>query len=174
MGPIKDGREVNEQRYTLASRVLSGGASLFAAQGLAMVVYFLAQRIILSTLTQEQNGLLFAERRMTDLMILMIVDFGLNGIAMRRMIQFPDRAREILSSVAAFRIALWVPASIITLIYASSAGYLLLDVALWSGFLMMTSRAGLLRYNYELPMRSNMRFFIPASVSMQPSKDGTC
>jgi hypothetical protein len=93
-----------KQRENLGSRILTGGAALFTAQAVTMVIYFLAQRIILSTLTKEANGVLFAERRFVDLFVILLVDFGMNIVAMRRMVQQPERAANILSSTVAFRV----------------------------------------------------------------------
>ena len=92
------GTIVSEQRLSAAQKVLTGGMSLLMAQGTMLVLTFLAQRIILSTLTKEANGFLFAERRFVDLFVIMAVDFGMNGIIMRRAVQEPERAHAILSS----------------------------------------------------------------------------
>ena len=131
-----------------------------------MIIYFFAQSIILSTLTKEENGLLFTERRIADLLLIFLVDFGLSSVVMRRMIQFPDRAKSILSSAVVYRFLLWIPATAISIGYAAVAGYSILDVSIWCGFLLISSRTGLLRYLYELPYRSKVRFGIPAIVTI--------
>ncbi len=153
------------QNHT-AKKVLQGSVVMLMTQGASMLLYFLAQRIILSELTKDANGLLFAERRMVDLIMLIAVDFGLNGIAMRRSIQHPDQAAEILSSAVAMRLALWVPASLVALIYAAIAGYDILDVVLWCVFCILSGRATVLRYMIEIPYRNAMRFSIPGFLGL--------
>ena len=144
-----------------AQKVLTGGMSLLMAQGTMLVLTFLAQRIILSTLTKEANGFLFAERRFVDLFVIMAVDFGMNGIIVRRAVQEPDRAGAILSSAVAARLGLWVVASALVLGSSIIAGYDLIDVLIWSCYLLITARTGLLRYAFEIPGRSQMRFGLP-------------
>lgn len=157
---------MSEQRYGLASKVLKGSAMLFMSQGMTMVLYFLAQRIVLSTLTKEENGVLFGERRFVDLVLILLVDFGMNGVAMRRMVMHPDRAQAILSSTVAFRLMMWIPATLICLGYAAVFGYSQVDVFVWCAFLLLSSRSGLIRYTYELPFRSKVRFGWVAILSI--------
>lgn len=157
---------MSEPRYGLASRILKGSAMLLFSQGATMVLYFLAQRIILSALTKEANGVLFGERRFVDFVVIMLVDFGMNGITMRRMIMQPDRAPVILSSTVAYRLMMFVPASLLSLGYAYAVGYSLVDVALWCFFLLISTRSGLIRYTYEMPFRSKVRFGWVAFLSI--------
>jgi O-antigen/teichoic acid export membrane protein len=157
---------MSEQRYGLASRILKGSVMLFFSQGATLLLYFLAQRIILSALTKEANGVLFGERRFVDLVLIMLVDFGMNGITMRRMIMHPDRAQVILSSTVAYRLMMFVPASLLSLSYAYAVGYSLVDVALWCFFLLISTRSGLIRYTYEMPFRSKVRFGWVAFLSI--------
>lgn len=157
---------MNDQRYGLASKVLKGSAVLFMSQGATMLLYFLAQRVILSTLTKEENGVLFGERRFVDLILILLVDFGMNGVAMRRMVMQPDRASAVLSSTVAIRFILWIPATAISLVYAQAFGYSLIEVGVWCFFLLISSRSGLIRYTYELPFRSKVRFGWVAALSI--------
>ena len=152
---------MTEHRMSAAQKVLTGGMSLLMAQGTMLVLTFLAQRIILSTLTKEANGFLFAERRFVDLFVIMAVDFGMNGIIMRRAVQEPDRAHAILSSAVAARLGLWAIATALVLGSSLVAGYDLVDVLIWSCYLLITARTGLLRYAMEIPGRSQMRFGLP-------------
>lgn len=152
---------MTEHRMSAAQKVLTGGMALLMAQGTMLVLTFLAQRIILSTLTKEANGFLFAERRFVDLFVIMAVDFGMNGIIMRRAVQEPDRAHTILSSAAAARLGIWLIVTIGVLGGSLAVGYDLVDVMIWSSYLLITSRTGLLRYAFEIPGRSQMRFGLP-------------
>ena len=149
---------MSEDRLNTAKKILTGSALLIVTQFTTLLLSFLGQRIILSTLTKEENGFLFSERRIVDLIVLMLVDFGLNGVVMRRMVQDPARAPITLSSSIALRMLLWVPATLCCVLYASIAGYSVVDVATWCCFLMLSSRAGLVRYAFEQPRRSHMKF----------------
>lgn len=146
--------------------MLSGGLAIALTQAFVILIGFLAQRIILSTLTKDAAGFLVLERRVADLIIIILVDFGLNGIAMRRIVQFPDRANEILSTLVAFRIAILVPATLISLVAAQISGYNLADVAMYCVFLGISARSGLIRYALELPFRSNLRYSLVSATSI--------
>lgn len=145
---------------------MKGSATLLAAQGIAILSYFVAQRLILSTLTKEANGILFAERRMVDMFLIIAVDLGLNIIAVRRASQAHDQggthSGTVLSSVVAIRLLLTVPVMLFTLGYGMEAGYSLFDIGMWCAFCLLSSRVGVIRYLYEVPYRYSMRFIVPA------------
>ncbi len=148
-----------------ASRVLSGGFWIVLSQSFVFILVFVAQRMILSTLTKEENGTLFFERRLTDLLLGVLVDFGLNGVVLRRVAQEPGRAREILSSVVAFRLAMWVIAAAIAASAAAFSGYSALDVIIWSTYVLIAARTTLLRYTFETPYRVHGGFRLVAAVT---------
>lgn len=154
-----------ESKYGTARKMLSGGVSLLASQGLSMALFFLAQRMILSELTKEQNGVLLSERRIVDLLLIALVDFGMNSVVMRRAIAQPERAQQIYSSAAGVRLLLWTVSLVVVVTYAATTGISLLSVSLWSVYLLLTARTGLLRYNFELRSRSNMAFGVPTIAS---------
>ena len=145
---------------SIAKRVLTGSAWILGTQGLILVLVFLAQRIILSTLTKEENGTLAFERRMTDLIVGIIVDFGMNGIIIRRVVQHPDRAPQIISSAIAFRLVMWIVATTASAGYALAAGYAVVDVVIWSLYLLIAARTTMLRYAAEAPYRTSSRFHV--------------
>lgn len=157
---------MTERSPSLASKVLSGGTSLLAAQVIGMFFTFVAQRMILSTLTKEENGDLFVERRVADLLVIILCDVGLNGVAMRKLARMPERAEEIIASVAAFRLGMWTIATVIATIYAVATGLDPVNVAVWAGFLLISARTGLLRYAMELPMRSRVRFGLVSTLGI--------
>lgn len=154
------------EERTLGSRVLSGGLLLLASQGIAVIVTFLAQRMILSELTKDANGELFTVRRLADLIVLSFVDLGINGIAMRRMVQTPGRVSEIVSSLFAFRALAWFVASLVCIAIATTVGLAPADVAMCCLFLFLNSRAGIVRYVLELPSRSVVRFGLVNALSL--------
>jgi len=143
---------------TLLQRVAKGSAWIVASQGVSLVLVFVAQRIILSSLTREQNGTLFFERRMTDLIVSLLVDFGMNAIIIRRTVQQPDMARTILSSAFAFRCFMWIVATGASVAYAFYSGYSGVDVIIWSFYILIAARTTLLRYVLEAPYRTTSRF----------------
>jgi len=146
--------------------MLSGGLVIALTQGCIVLIGFLAQRAILSTLEKDANGLLNVERRIAELILVILVDVGLNGIAMRRLVQFPERANEILSSLLAFRLTMLIPATLVCLIWSGLSGYNTTDVALYCLFLGISSRSGLVRYALELPFRANVRFTLISATSI--------
>lgn len=145
---------------------MRGSVTLLAAQGISILSYFVAQRLILSTLTKEANGILFAERRMVEMFLIIAVDLGLNIIAVRRASQAHDQGGShsgvVLSSVVAIRLLLTVPVVLFTLVYGLQAGYSLYDIAMWCTFCLLSSRVGMIRYLYEIPYRYSLRFIVPA------------
>lgn len=157
---------MNETTRTTARKVLSGGVSLLASQGISMVLFFLAQRLILSELTKEQNGVLMSERRIVDLLMLAFVDFGMNSVVMRRAIDQPDRARAVLSSAAGLRLLLWLASFMLVVGYSLLADVHMIHVVIWATYLLITARTGLLRYNYELSARSQLAFGAPTIASV--------
>lgn len=151
---------------SLASRVLSGGASLLFSQTATVLLAFAAQRIIFSTLSKEDNGELFIVRRVADLIVLILCDAGLNGVAIRKVARMPERATEIISSVAGFRLAMWTVGTIISLTYSGLAGYSVIDALVWCTYVVISSKTGLLRYTIELPYRIQVRFGFVSALSI--------
>lgn len=146
--------------------MLSGGLSIAFTQACVVLVGFLAQRAVLSTLTKDANGLLQLERRLAELVLILVVDFGLNGVVMRRLVLNPERKSEILSSLIAFRLFLLIPATLVCLASAWLSGYNLVDVAMYCGFIAISSRTSLLRYALELPYRMNVRFALVSATTI--------
>ncbi len=149
----------NNER-SLSARVLTGSAWIIGSQGAILLLVFLAQRMILSTLTKEENGTLFFERRMTDLIVGIMVDLGINGILIRRVVQEKERASLIISSAIALRLGMWTIATVISATYAYVAGYAVVDVVVWSIYLLIAARTTMLRYAVEAPYRSTSRFHV--------------
>ncbi len=155
---------MTSERRSAARQILTGGASLLLAQGSVLALTFLAQRVILSTLSKEQNGELFTQRRFIDLFVVIAVDFGMNNIVLRKAIQEPERASVILSSAAALRMVLWIVASAVALVASTAYGLSLADGLVWTTYLLITARTGLLRYSFELGRRAKMQFTLPAAA----------
>lgn len=157
--------QVDKER-SAARRVLTGSSWIVVSQGLTFLLVFLAQRIILSSLSKEDNGTLFFVRRITDLAVVILADFGLNGIIIRRAVQEPDRLPAIVSSAAAFRLAMWTLATAIAAASATVAGYSAIDVMIWSCFLLVASRSTLIRYVLEVPLRTTSRFGLVSALGI--------
>jgi len=155
-----------DQERSATRRVLTGSSWIVISQGLTFLLVFLAQRIILSTLSKEDNGTLFFVRRITDIVVVILADFGLNGIIIRRAVQEPDRLPAIVSSAAAFRLVMWTVATAIAAASATMAGYSAMDVIIWSCFVLMASRTTLLRYVFEVPLRTTSRFGLVSALGI--------
>ena len=132
----------------------------------SLVLVFFAQRIILTTLTQEDNGTLFLQRRMTELFVGLIADFGMNGILLRRATQHPERRIEIIASALWLRIALWTASTLVVVGYVVASGGPVTDVLTWAFFLLIASRTTLLRYTLEVQERAASRFTLPSLVAV--------
>lgn len=154
------------QKNETANQVIKGGIAILVVQACTIILYFLSQRLILSFLTKEENGILFAERRMVDLILVIIVDFGLNGIVLRKIIQEPERIGVFLSSLVAFRFVLWSIASVICVGVAIVLNHNVVDVIMWCLFLLLTTRSGLLRYALELPYRAKVQLRMIGAISI--------
>ncbi|MFN5877214.1 MAG: hypothetical protein ACK45E_13200, partial [Ignavibacteria bacterium] len=92
---------------SIIAQLLSGSLWVMGSHVAVLGFVFFAQRIILTQLTPEQNGTLFLERRLTELFVGLIADFGMNGLVLRRASQDRERLVEIVSSALWFRLILW-------------------------------------------------------------------
>lgn len=97
---------------------------------------------------------------MTDLIVGILVDFGMNGILIRRVVQEKERAPQIISSAIALRLGMWVVATSASALYAYVSGYAVLDVVIWSLYLLIAARTTMLRYAVEAPYRTTSRFHV--------------
>lgn len=136
------------------------------SQAAVLVLVFFAQRYILSALTPSENGTLFLERRLTELFVGLLADFGMNGVVLRRAAQEPHRRLEIVASAAWLRIALWGCMTCIVAVYVLFTNGPLVDVLMWSTFLLIASRTTLLRYTLEIQHRASSRFVLPSVVAL--------
>lgn len=158
------------KQQPLAAQVVSGGISMLSSQVIGLTLAFLAQRIILSTLTKEENGELFAYRRIADFLVIILCDLGLNSVAMRKMAQMPEKAEEILTSVGVIRLVMGGIAALLSMIVASVQGHGIIGIGVWAIYILISTRAGLLRYTLETPIRMKVRFGL---VSMLSIVDGS-
>lgn len=136
------------------------------SQGAVLLLVFFAQRYVLSALTPAENGTLFLERRLTELFVGLIADFGMNGVVLRRAAQQPERRLEIIASAAWLRLGLWgmMTSAVVTYVWATHGP--VLDVLMWSTFLLIASRTTLLRYTLESQHRAASKFVVPSLVAL--------
>lgn len=151
---------------SIAARIFSGSVWVMGAHVAALGFVFFAQRIILTALSPEQNGTLFIERRLTELFVGLIADFGMNGVVLRRASQEPHRIVEIVSSALWFRLTLWTSALAVVVGYVYVTNGPVLDVVLWSMFMLIATRTTLIRYTLEIQHRATSRFIIPSVVAV--------
>ncbi len=142
-------------------RVLSGGIITLVSQASVMILSLLAQRIILSTLSKEDNGELFLVRRTVELFSLLLIDAGFNPGALREVSRDRTQQQTILSTIGLYRIAVWIVLVSALIVYELAVGADPTGVVLWACYLLVAGRASLLRYMYEIPQRSEMRFVYP-------------
>ncbi|MEN9282193.1 MAG: hypothetical protein RL594_1128 [Bacteroidota bacterium] len=156
----------NTKSGSVSARVMSASLWVFGSQILTLGLVFIAQRIVLSTLDPASNGTLFLERRLTEVLVGLFADFGMNGIVVRRVAQDPANARGILASAFYLRLALWSIATLVLGVAAQGGAYDVADILMWSAYMLIASRTTLLRYTLEVPWRAASDFRLPAVVAV--------
>jgi len=139
---------------------------VMGSQAAVLLLVFFAQRIILTELTAAENGTLFLERRLTEMFVGIVADFGMNGILLRRAAQEPSRSLEIVASAVWLRLILWGAATLAVCGFVIASDGPVLDVLMWSTFLLIASRSTLLRYALEVQHRGSSRFVLPSVVAV--------
>lgn len=142
----------------VARRVVSGSLWMIGSQALVLGLMFLAQREILSTLSKEDNGVLFFQRRVVDFLMVVLVDLGMNGVLIRRVVQEHHRASEILSSALVVRLVMATIATLLGMATAVYSGYPPIDAAVWAVYVFISARTTLGRYVLEVPSRTSGGF----------------
>jgi len=141
--------------------IISGSVVTIASQAVVLVLSLLSQRIILSTLSKEENGDLFLVRRMVELFALLIIDVGFNPGTLREASRDSASQRVVLSTIAVYRVCAWLVVSGLLIAYEVATGANPTAVILWCCYLLIAGRSSLLRYLYEIPQRSAMKFGRP-------------
>jgi O-antigen/teichoic acid export membrane protein len=151
---------------SVSARVISASFWVFGTQMLSLALVFIAQRLVLSGLDPESNGTLFLERRLTEVVVGLLADFGMNGIVVRRVAQQPHRAAEILSSAFYVRLTLWTACTLIVALAGWMSALAITDVILWCVYMLIASRAALLRYTLETRLRAASDFRLPSILAV--------
>ena len=151
---------------SVSARVISASIWVFGSQMLSLALVFIAQRLVLSGLDPESNGTLFLERRLTEVIVGLLADFGMNGIVVRRVAQQPHRAAEILSSAFYVRLTLWTACTLIVALAGWMSALAITDVVLWCVYMLIASRAALLRYTLETRLRAASDFRLPSILAV--------
>lgn len=139
---------------------------MFGSQILTLLLVFVAQRIILSSLDPASNGTLFLERRLTEVIVGILADFGMNGIVVRRVAQHPERAPQILASAFYVRLVLWTLCTLLVGVAGLFSQLALADVILWAVYMLIASRTALLRYTLETRLRAASDFRLPSLLAV--------
>ena len=150
----------------VARRVVSGSLWMIGSQALVLVLMFIAQREILSSLSKEANGVLFFQRRVIDFLMIVLVDLGMNGILVRRIVHEQHRVSEILSSAIALRLSMALVATILGAVVAIYNGYSPVDSSVWAVYVFISARTTIGRYVLELPFRTTGRFNIVSALGV--------
>lgn len=151
---------------SVSARVISASIWVFGSQILSLLLVFVAQRLVLSTLDPESNGTLFLERRLTEVIVGLLADFGMNGIVVRRVAQQPARAAEILSSAFYVRMAFWTLCTLAVAAAGWASALHMTDVILWCVYMLIASRTALLRYTLETRLRAASDFRLPSLLAV--------
>ena len=150
----------------VARRVVSGSLWMIGSQALVLGLMFIAQREILSSLSKEANGVLFFQRRVIDFLMVVLVDLGMNGILIRRIVHEHHRASEILSSAIALRLIMALVATLVGAGVAVYNGYSPIDSAVWAVYVFISARTTLGRYVLEVPFRTTGRFNVVSALGV--------
>ncbi|MBU3699154.1 MAG: hypothetical protein FGM33_03965 [Candidatus Kapabacteria bacterium] len=151
---------------SVSARVITASLWVFGSQIVTLLLVFVAQRLILSTLDPASNGTLFLERRLTEVVVGILADFGMNGIVVRRVAQQPERAGQILASAFYVRLGLWSVCTIAVAVAGFASQLALSDVLLWAFYMLIASRSALLRYTLETRLRAMSDFRLPSLLAV--------
>lgn len=151
---------------SVTRRVVSGSLWMIASQALVLMLMFIAQREILSALSKEDNGILFFQRRVVDFLMVVLVDLGMNGILVRRVVHEPDRASQILSSAFALRMIMAAAVVCVGMAAAVYSGYEPSNAAIWAVYVFISARTTLGRYVLEVPFRTSGRFRVVSALGV--------
>lgn len=151
---------------SVTRRVVSGSLWMIGSQAVVLALMFLAQREILSTLSKEDNGILFFQRRVVDFLMVVLVDLGMNGILIRRVVHEPDRASQILSSAFVLRMIMAAAVVSVGMVATAYSGYDPSDAAVWAVYVFISARTTLGRYVLEIPFRTTGRFRVVSALGV--------
>ena len=151
---------------SVSARVINAGLWVFGSQLLSLALVFIAQRLVLIGLEPESNGILFLDRRLTEVIIGLLADFGINGIVVRRVAQQPHRAAEILSSAFYARLGLWSACTLTAAVAGWVSAVGITDVILWNVYMLIASRGAMLRYTLETRLRAVSDFRLPSLLAV--------
>ncbi|MCO6466959.1 MAG: oligosaccharide flippase family protein [Bradyrhizobiaceae bacterium] len=157
---------MTESNQSNVRQLVYGSVIVFVSQVVSMLIYFVGQRMILSTLTKEENGVLFAERRLVDLLLICLVDLGLNITVLRKTAQNPKDQGKILASASAVRLVLLAAVVIIAVLSGVGFGYSAIDIVVWCIYNVVSSRVGLIRNFMGMPYRNTLRFVVPTATAV--------
>ncbi|MFM8472122.1 MAG: oligosaccharide flippase family protein [Candidatus Kapaibacterium sp.] len=142
-----------------STRAAAGAGILFISQILGNALYFLIQRTIISELPKESFGGLSFVQQTCSLLLVVIVDAGMNNIAVREILHHPARERQIVA--ASFWIRLGTSLASVLLL---SAFFLWNDASLVAVGMMciaamsVSGRMTMMRSSMELPLRAGMEY----------------
>lgn len=142
-----------------ASRAATGASVLFLSQIVGNALYFLAQRTVISEMPKESFGALAFVQQTCSLLLVVLVDAGLNNVAIREMLHHPERKQSIVASSFWLRLISTVVASIAIAAFFAATDLGLLTAAMVAVVSIATSgRMSMLRGSFELPFRAVMNY----------------
>ncbi len=141
-----------------STRAAAGAGIVFVSQIAGYGLYFLAQRVVLSSMSKDDFGALSYVQLMCSLFLTIFVDAGMNTIALREMIAKPETKRDVVSSVLWLRIMAIAFSALVLASYTVLFGTESWVVVLLAVFMIsMSSRSSMLRAAIELPYRERLQ-----------------
>ncbi len=142
-----------------STRAATGAGIVFFSQVAGYGLFFLAQRIILSTLSKDEYGAMSYTQLMCSLALMVLVDAGMNTVAVREMIAHPTKQREVISTTFWLRLIGTIVVGLAIL------GYVLIAqpnswqlVVLAISMISLSSKSAMIRSSVELPFRESLQF----------------
>ncbi len=142
-----------------STRAATGAGIVFFAQIAGYGLYFLAQRLIISNLSKDAYGALSYIQLMSSLILVIVVDAGMNNVALREMIKRPEKRNEIIATVFWFRFM-----STVLIGFVIAVACYLSGIESWTtaslavAMISLSSRSSMIRSSLELPFRERMSF----------------
>lgn len=153
------------QATSSSARAAAGAGLLFVSQIVGNALYFLIQRSIISELPKESFGALSFVQQTSSLLLVVLVDAGINNIAIREIIQHPQRERDIVSASLWLRLfASIVSAGIISVFFLCTDASLVSIGAMCIASVSVSARMTFFRSSMELPLRSKMNYGLMSAL----------
>lgn len=155
------------EKSSREGRIVSGAAVSIGAQMAIYLLSVFSVRAILANLSKEENGELFQIQRLCDFILILLVEAGMGAVALRKIIQEPENREAIIATFARMRVMLWAGAA--TLICGIGLIVMpdsIMPLWVWALYMLITARAPLLRYVFEMRYRAATKLILIQSLGI--------